>query len=537
MPVQSAQLQLFVQSASSWGGGRVVEARRVTAGWTETGATWNCPDDTSPSNSQPDCPAQWNGGAFAATATGTVVQTDALTNRYVSFDVTADVVAFLASTPNHGWILLKAQEGQGGAVDYTSRQGAAAQRPLLVLELAAPTATRTITATPSHTATITHTPTVTPTSTPDARCGLAPLSGCRQPVAPGKSSLLLKRRGGTRDTLVWKWTSAEPLPLADFGNPGASTAYGVCLYDEAGGVPALQVSALLPVGAAWKAGSKGFTYGDRSGTAGGIQRVLLAGGATRRAKITVTGRGKHLGIPPLPLAQDRQVIVQIRNTVEAGRCWEARYNAPAVRNDAAQFKDGSDLVPTSARSATPTATVGAGSPTPTQTTAAGGTPTATRTPGESSAVCGNGLLEPGESCATCAADCIVGACTATTSCVDVQVHFMGAPGTAPTTATTLLGYRSTRVAIPGSGSVASVRQRVTFPSPLPNVSSLNDLDYALRVVLGRNGGLQDGLHYTVQLDTCAGAPPVTIADFACTMEGCAGGGGPIDGCRCEIVLQ
>ena len=45
--------------------------------------------------------------------------------------------------------------------------------------------------------------------------------------------------------------------------------------------------------------------------------------------------------------------------------------------------------------------------------------------------------------------------------------------TSPTTATTLLGYRSNRVSIPDSAAVTSVRQRVTFPAPLPNTVSIN----------------------------------------------------------------
>jgi hypothetical protein len=116
-----------------------------------------------------------------------------------------------------------------------------------------------------------------------------------------------------------------------------------------------------------------------------------------------------------------------------------------------------------------------------------------------------------------------------------RVHFDGPPGTTPITVTTLVGYRSDRVGIPGSGSAVSVRQRVTFPAPLPNVISINDLDYAVRVVVGRTAGLSEGLLYSVNFDTCEGAPAVTAADFACTMEACAGAGGPIDGCLCTVT--
>jgi hypothetical protein len=156
----------------------------------------------------------------------------------------------------------------------------------------------------------------------------------------------------------------------------------------------------------------------------------------------------------------------------------------------------------------------------------------------SSAVCGNGFLEPGETCQGCAADCAVGSCTATATMLTFQVLFEGAVGTSPTTTTTLLGYRSNRVSLPGSASAVSVRQRVTFPPPIPNTVAINDFDYAVRVVVGRTAGLvSDSLLYSVKFDTCQGAPAVTAADFGCTVEACAGTGGPIEGCTCSVVAQ
>jgi hypothetical protein len=66
----SARLELYPVSVGSWGSsGRQVNVHRMGATWTELGATWNCPHDTNTSNSQPDCPMQWNGGIFVATPT------------------------------------------------------------------------------------------------------------------------------------------------------------------------------------------------------------------------------------------------------------------------------------------------------------------------------------------------------------------------------------------------------------------------------------------------------------------------------------
>jgi hypothetical protein len=130
----SASLELFVHSTSgNWGtGGRPVEAHAATADWTEAGATWNCAVDSKPTNSKPDCAAQWAGGSFAPDPTDTLLQTNAA-GSFVSFDVTADVAAFLAGPPNQGWLLQRTDDEGGGKVEYSSREAVAAERPRLVL--------------------------------------------------------------------------------------------------------------------------------------------------------------------------------------------------------------------------------------------------------------------------------------------------------------------------------------------------------------------------------------------------------------------
>jgi len=125
--LHKAALRLYIQdNGNNWGGsGRTVDVHRLTTAWTEFGATWNCPDDTNTGNSQPDCPAQWDGGAFAGSPTDSVLHTNGLLG-WVEWDVTADVSAMLAAPEaNHGWIVKKTEEGQTGRVDYTSREGGA----------------------------------------------------------------------------------------------------------------------------------------------------------------------------------------------------------------------------------------------------------------------------------------------------------------------------------------------------------------------------------------------------------------------------
>jgi hypothetical protein len=130
----SAELQLYIgTNGANWGPtGRTLDVYRVDAAWTESAATWNCPNDLNLANGAPDCAAQWNGGTTEDDASDTVVVTNA-SSGWISFDVTADVQAFLAGMENDGWLIRKTDESQPGRVDFVSRRGATAQAPRLVL--------------------------------------------------------------------------------------------------------------------------------------------------------------------------------------------------------------------------------------------------------------------------------------------------------------------------------------------------------------------------------------------------------------------
>ncbi len=413
------------------------------------------------------------------------------------------------------------------------------------------------------------------------QCDPAPLSGCRQPIVGDKALLLFKNKGGDGDKLLWKWLKGSATDLADFGDPINSTAYTICIYDQNAGTPGLVLGASVPPGGTcdgdpcWTAVGKGFKFKDPTATNHGISGVLLKFGEDGKAKIIVKGRDAALGAPSLPLAQDPQIVVQLKN--EVGICWESTYSAPTIKNETGNFKDKGDppvSTPTPGSTATATASATATPPGPTATASATGTAsstrtvtlTATRTPtatntvagppststatatltatrtftitptptGGGGAVCGNGFLEPGETCANCAADCVISPCTAVAPTPSFQIQFTAPLGTSPTSVTVLLGYRSSRVSIPGSGNATTVRQRVTYPAPPPFPQEPNDLNYALRLVVGRSAGIQNGLFATVRFDRCSGAPAPTSADFGCTVEACAGSGGPIAGCTCTV---
>ena len=137
----SAKLRLYILSnGNNWGpSGGAVNAHRLTATWTEPGATWNCPNDTNPLNGTQDCTPGWSMAQssqwpFASTATASISHQNNQ-SAWVEWDVTADVAAFLAgSAQNYGWIVKKADESQSGRVDYSSREGTFP--PVLVLTTA-----------------------------------------------------------------------------------------------------------------------------------------------------------------------------------------------------------------------------------------------------------------------------------------------------------------------------------------------------------------------------------------------------------------
>jgi hypothetical protein len=191
-------------------------------------------------------------------------------------------------------------------------------------------------------------------------------------------------------------------------------------------------------------------------------------------------------------------------------------------------------------------------PTPTLTPTAPDTPTPTATMG-SAAVCGNGILEPGEffedptvgivgdsNGSSCPADAMVLDCTPTSTQSFFEIHFEQPLGTSADTATVLLSYQSDVAGFPGSGllSPPQLFQGITLPAgPFPSAFGGFDFDYALRVVIGRSVPLEDvgaGLLMTVALNHCEGEPAPALSDLACIVEGCAGNGSPINGCTCSI---
>lgn len=204
-----------------------------------------------------------------------------------------------------------------------------------------PTTTTTTSATTTSTSTTATTtlPPITSTTIPlSTPCPTTdPPSGCLS-AASGKGSLVLKRKGGAKDRLVWRWRGSGVMP-SDFGNPLEATSYVMCLYAPAADGTMLRLVASLPAGGdcggkpCWKAKRTGFKYKDKELTPDGVSAVNLRVGRTG-AVIGVNGKGVDLDVPMLPLGVP--IRVQLRRT-DANTCWETVF-ASAKKNTSTSLK-------------------------------------------------------------------------------------------------------------------------------------------------------------------------------------------------------
>ena len=205
--------------------------------------------------------------------------------------------------------------------------------------VAVPTATDT----PTPTDTATPSPTTTPAATAFA-CAATPVPGpCRGAAHAG----LLIADGATpaRRRLMANWTRADAADTAALGDPTSDTSYALCVYDHHAGVATLTWSAVVPPGGqcgprpCWQRSRSGrLRYRDRDLARDGVASIGLRPGSAGRSAVSVKVIPPVL--PPLPLAQDPAVLVQLRNSL--GACWEASFAAPAQASDSGRFTDSID---------------------------------------------------------------------------------------------------------------------------------------------------------------------------------------------------
>jgi hypothetical protein len=184
---------------------------------------------------------------------------------------------------------------------------------------------------------------VTVKAAPPPLCANGPVGGCRR----GHGGILKVKNAtlDSSDRLGWKWSLGPDTSMQDFASPLTTTGYQLCVYDAAGHTVA---RASAPPGGdcggrpCWRATTSQLVYKSRDRQPDGRRRstvrLKLRPGVGGRAKLQLDGRGVHLDLQPLPLAQ--AVTVQLKNA--DGTCWESVYGAPALRDDASQFRDKPD---------------------------------------------------------------------------------------------------------------------------------------------------------------------------------------------------
>src|SRR5947199_124832 len=126
----------------------------------------------------------------------------------------------------------------------------------------------------------------------------------------------------------------DPGEECDDGDPCTTdrcNAWGTC-EPAAGGVCA---------GArCWKETRAGYNYRDNALTPDGLLSVRLKGAAAPgTSSIAVAGKGRRLGVPPLPLRTPLRV--QLRRS-DGNACWEANYSEVHVSSSGATLKAKSD---------------------------------------------------------------------------------------------------------------------------------------------------------------------------------------------------
>ena len=129
--LDSAKLKMFViDNDGKWEEGQTVVIRSLTKNWqegvgvnapfanvvgTEKGVTWNCPSKDD------DC-TNWSGGNFEMRITDSTVISNEVSEKWIEFDVTKDILSYMENTPNYGWVIMKNDEESPGRINIASRE-------------------------------------------------------------------------------------------------------------------------------------------------------------------------------------------------------------------------------------------------------------------------------------------------------------------------------------------------------------------------------------------------------------------------------
>lgn len=175
----------------------------------------------------------------------------------------------------------------------------------------------------------------------------APAAPCTMPLATlGAKVTIVSKPPGAPDVVKFQWAKGPDVTPDAFGAPDATTAYALCVYDQANGIPSAVYhagpSATCGATSCWKRVPKppkattGWKLADKTGGPDGIVKVLLKSGLAGKAKVQVVAGKRDLVLGPLPLLATPSVIAQVRTS--DGACWGATFaGAGITKNDGAKF--------------------------------------------------------------------------------------------------------------------------------------------------------------------------------------------------------
>jgi len=148
------------------------------------------------------------------------------------------------------------------------------------------------------------------------------------------------------------------------------------------------------------------------------------------------------------------------------------------------------------------------------------------------AVCGNGKIEPGETCDdgntkdgdSCPSNCRIERCTETSSTRRFSVFLEGQPETDVQGVTLFIRYPEAKISIPSGGSDDPVKRSI-FDTPPEVLQVPNDLDYGLREVMVGTKAFHPGRLFTIQFRDCEGATAPAASELHCSLEDAADSAG------------
>ena len=158
---------------------------------------------------------------------------------------------------------------------------------------------------------------------PESGCqaaGTGPAEMCEE------ASQALLTFDARKKTLLYGWEGTAA--MSQFGDPVASDATAICLYDGAGellGSLAVEAGGMCGQKPCWKAYSSGFSYGDWAGSAHGVRWLKLKAGASGRGKISLGAWGDDVGALGLASGPAAPLLAQVVNG--AGGCFETSFKA------------------------------------------------------------------------------------------------------------------------------------------------------------------------------------------------------------------